>query len=215
MESAHVLVVAKSPAPGKVKTRLCPPLTPAEAAEVAAAALADTLAAVAASRAARRILALDGPPGWWLPSGFEVIAQASGPLGTRLAAAWRHAGGPGVQLGMDTPQVTPDLLDDALDLVSGPRHHGGPHDAVLGLAEDGGWWALGLRRWVDGVFDGVPMSTAQTGAAQHARLAALGLDVTTLPTLRDLDTADDARVIAASAPGTRTAHVVRTLLTRS
>jgi glycosyltransferase A (GT-A) superfamily protein (DUF2064 family) len=205
--STHVLVVAKEPVPGRVKTRLCPPLDPAEAARLAEAALADTLDAVARCAAERRILALDGRPGPWLPAGFEVVPQVRGSLGARLAAAWRRAGGPGVQIGMDTPQVTPSVLDDAL----GRLVDGGPRTALLGPAEDGGWWALGLRRWWRGVFDGVPMSTAHTGTRQADRLRSLGLTVTSLPVLRDIDAAADAVAVAAEAPSTRTAGVVRSL----
>jgi glycosyltransferase A (GT-A) superfamily protein (DUF2064 family) len=206
--STHVLVVAKEPVPGRVKTRLCPPLDPVEAARVAEAALADTLDAVARCGADRRVIALDGRPGPWLPAGIEVVPQVRGALGGRLAAAWRRAGGPGLQLGMDTPQVTPSLLDDAL----GRLVDGDPRTALLGPAEDGGWWALGLRQWSRGVFDGVPMSTAHTGARQADRLRSLGLAVTTLSVLRDIDTAADAVAVAATAPDTRTAGVVRSLL---
>lgn len=215
MTSPHVLVVAKEPVPGRVKTRLCPPLDPAEAARLAEAALADTLDAVARCGAGRRILALDGRPGPWLPAGFEVVPQVRGPLGVRLAAAWRHAGGPGLQIGMDTPQVTPSLLDDALTLLddgAGGGDGGGARTALLGPAEDGGWWALGMKRWWPGAFDGVPMSTAHTGARQAGRLRSLGLTVTALPVLRDIDTVADAVAVAAAAPGSRTAAVVRSLL---
>src|SRR3954454_14382094 len=68
-------VIAKAPVPGRVKPRLCPPSTGTEAAELAAASLHDTLAAVAATPAPRRVLVLDGDPGDWVPSGFAVIAQ--------------------------------------------------------------------------------------------------------------------------------------------
>src|SRR4051812_30616875 len=102
----HVLVLAKEPVPGRVKTRLCPPFDHEAAARLAEAALADTLEAVAHCGAERRVLALDGRPGWWLPEGFEVIPQVVGPFDRRLAAAWDATGGPGLQIGMDTPQVT-------------------------------------------------------------------------------------------------------------
>ena len=115
----HVLVLAKEPVPGRVKTRLCPPFSPQDAAELAEAALADTLAAVARCGAERRVLALDGAAGAWLPEGFEVIGQVPGSLDVRLAAAWQATGGPGLQIGMDTPQVTPDLLDRSLDALLG------------------------------------------------------------------------------------------------
>src|SRR5215213_8649771 len=95
LRPVHVLVVAKAPEPGRSKTRLCPPCSPQEAAAIAEAALADTLEAVAACGVDRRVLALDGPPGPWLPPGFEVIPQVSGSLDVRLCEAWMTAGGPG------------------------------------------------------------------------------------------------------------------------
>ncbi|HEX3542182.1 MAG TPA: DUF2064 domain-containing protein, partial [Acidimicrobiales bacterium] len=164
----HVLVMAKAPVAGKVKTRLCPPYTLEQAAQVAEAALADTLAAVAGCGAPRRILALAGEPGPWLPPGFEVIAQRGTSLAERLAHAWSDAGGPGLQIGMDTPQVQPAELDRLLAEVA-------PGRAVLGAANDGGWWVIGLAG-VDpaAVFAGVPMSTSVTGELQRRRLEALG-----------------------------------------
>jgi glycosyltransferase A (GT-A) superfamily protein (DUF2064 family) len=207
MQRTHLLVLAKAPFPGRSKTRLTPSLTPAEAAEVAEAALADTLEAVAACGADRLLLALDGEPGPWLPAGFEVFPQVAGTFNERLAAAWAHAGGPGLQIGMDTPQITPDLLDASLSTVLD-----GGRDAALGFAEDGGWWALGLTRPHPDAFEGVPMSRDDTGLRQRERLLALGLTVAELPVLRDLDDIDDARAIAGLAPGTRTAARLRELL---
>jgi uncharacterized protein len=199
--SEHILVMAKAPVPGRVKTRLCPPCSPEEAADVAAASLADTLDAVVAAGSSRRILALDGEPGEWLPPGFELIPQGPGDLSQRLARAWDEAGGPGVQIGSDTPQVTATLLDDAL-----ARLHRAP--SALGLAADGGWWALALRRPRPGIFDGIPMSTAATGQAQLERLRTLGLCPEALPVLRDIDRFEDAEAVAGEAPGTRTATTV-------
>lgn len=191
--------MAKAPLAGRVKTRLCPPCSAAEAAEIAEAALADTLEAVAGSAADRRIVALDGAPGAWLPPNFEVVPQVAGPFDVRLTAAWAVAGGPGVQIGMDTPQVTPQLLDDALALLD-------DHGAALGPAADGGWWALALRRPDPRTFRGIAMSTARTGRNQLARLRALGNDVALLPTLVDLDTAADLEAVSAG-PRTRAAAV--------
>ncbi len=204
MNGPHVLVMAKSPVAGRVKTRLCPPCTPEEAAALAEAALADTLEAVAASGAARRILALDGAPGPWLPPGFDVVPQSLGGLDRRLAAAWTTAGGPGIQIGMDTPQVTPALLDEALSALD-------TSDAALGHAADGGWWAIGLRQPDARVFLDVPTSTSRTGALQEARLRALGLDVGPLPTLVDLDTVADLRAVTVDGSAIRTAAVARML----
>jgi glycosyltransferase A (GT-A) superfamily protein (DUF2064 family) len=203
----HVLVMAKAPVPGRVKTRLCPPLTPDQAASVAEAALADTLTAVSRCGARRRILALDGEPGPWLPAGFEVIPQRPGTLDRRLAAAWADAGGPGLQIGMDTPQVTPDLLDQCLERTFSPGV-----TASLGLASDGGWWAIGLSHgWDTDVFSGVPMSTPVTGRAQAGRLRSAGHSVARLPRLDDVDVYEDALRVAAECPTGRFAHTVRRL----
>ncbi|CAM5579726.1 hypothetical protein SVIOM342S_07620 [Streptomyces violaceorubidus] len=89
-----LLVIAKQPRPGRVKTRLTPPFTPAEAAALAEAALADTLGAVAATPARRRVLVLDGDPGPWLPPGFDVVPQGAGGLDARLADAFAGCAGP-------------------------------------------------------------------------------------------------------------------------
>lgn len=198
MTAVHILVMAKAPVPGRVKTRLCPALTSVEAAALAETALADTLQAVAASSAERRLLALDGEPGPWLPSGFEVVRQVDGGLDERLVAAWDRAGGPGIQIGMDTPQVTAELLDECL-----ARLVDGGAASALGLATDGGWWAIGLRRPDPAVFLGVPMSKAWTGRSQLARLRRLGLDPVLLPRLRDVDLLDDIAAVAALAPRSR------------
>jgi glycosyltransferase A (GT-A) superfamily protein (DUF2064 family) len=204
VSGTHVLVMAKSPVPGRVKTRLCPPCTPAEAAALATAALADTLDAVARCGADRRIIALDGDPGPWVPPGFDVVRQCAGGFDRRLAHAWAAAGGPGVQIGMDTPQLSPAHLDDAL----GALERSG---AALGHAADGGWWAIALRRPDPAVFRGVPMSRSDTGRRQQARLVELGLCVTLLPTLVDLDAVEDVPDVVAAAPGSRTAHLASRL----
>ncbi|MET8557327.1 DUF2064 domain-containing protein [Streptomyces sp. NPDC004959] len=189
-----LLVIAKEPRAGRVKTRLTPPFTPAQAAALAEASLADTLHTVAAAPATRRVLVLDGAPGPWLPSGFDVVPQCAGGLDERLAAAFAACAGPALLIGMDTPQVTPALLDVRL----------APGEAVLGPAPDGGFWALGLASPAPAaLLHGVPMSTATTGAVLRARLLAAGLRVRDLPPLRDVDTAADAHAVAGEAPRSR------------
>ncbi|MFJ8015741.1 DUF2064 domain-containing protein [Streptomyces sp. NPDC096339] len=203
-----VLVIAKEPVPGRVKTRLTPAFTPAEAARLARAALADTLEAVAATPCERRVLVLDGRPGAWLPPGFEVVPQCGGGLDERLAAAFAACTGPALLIGMDTPQVTPALLAPAIGPGAWQEY-----DAWFGPAVDGGFWALGLASPDPGLLRGVPMSVPQTGAAQLARLVAAGLRVGRLPLLRDVDTAEDARVVAREAAGGRFAAVYAALAT--
>lgn len=206
----HLLTLAKEPATGRVKTRLCPSFSPEQAARLAAAALTDTLAAVAATPARHRTLVLAGATGSWLPAGVEVIRQRGVGLDERMAAAFEDAfarsGLPMLLIGMDTPQVTPDLLEAAgRPLLTGAA------DAVLGLAQDGGFWGIGLRRPDAELLLGIPMSTAGTGAAQLARLTGSGLRVRLLPTLRDVDTAEDAPAVAAQCPGSRFAAALRSL----
>jgi hypothetical protein len=205
----NLLVMAKEPIAGRVKTRLCPPCSPAEAAMVAEAALADTLDAALGSGADRVVLALDGSPGGWCPPGISIIPQVTGTLATRLTAAWTAVGGPGVQIGMDTPQVQPGHLDHAMDRLAAADI-----DAVLGPAIDGGWWLIGLRQPDDRVFADVPMSRADTGVRQRKRLVELGLRVAELPAMSDVDRFDDAVAVAESAPRTRFAAEVRQLVAR-
>lgn len=196
-----LILLAKEPVPGRVKTRLHGEFTPAQAAELASAAIADTVAVMAATDAEHRLVALDGRPGPWLPEGFDVVGQPSGDLGARLAAALDAGldrGGPVLLVGMDTPQLSLDVAFQGAD-------------AVLGPTDDGGFWAIGLRDRCPGAFDGVPMSTDRTGAAQLARLRGLGLTVRVLPRLRDVDEPDDARAVALAHPGTRFAAAWRRL----
>jgi rSAM/selenodomain-associated transferase 1 len=201
---AALVVIAKAPVAGHSKTRLCPPLQPAQAATLAEAALADTLQAVAwTPGATRRVLVLDGDAGPWLPEGFEVLAQRGDAFGERLANAVRDVGEPLLMVGMDTPQLTRAQLAGALRRLDDPQV-----DAVLGPTPDGGYWAIGLAAADPSVFDGVPMSSAQTGARQRARLDELGLRTAQLETLRDVDTFDDATAVAALAPWTRFAAML-------
>jgi rSAM/selenodomain-associated transferase 1 len=193
-----VVVMAKAPTPGRVKTRLCPPCTAVQAAALAGAALADTLAAVDRSGCARRVLALDGHPGPWVPPGWDVVPQVAGDLARRLDAAVVGIDGPALVVGMDTPQVTPEHLDRACSTLHAPGI-----DAVLGPALDGGYWALGVRVPRPGLFLDVEMSTARTSQRQRARLDALGLTVATLAELRDVDTWADALAVAAACPRSR------------
>ena len=208
MMAAQLLVLAKEPVAGKVKTRLTPALSADQAADVARAALEDTLDAVRRTDVADRLLVVDGCVD---APGFLVLPQSDGPLDVRLAAAfddaWDHRRLPMLLVGMDTPQLSPDLLTEALGRLLAPGT-----DAVLGLAEDGGWWGLGLRRPHPHLIRGIETSREDTGVRQYASLLAAGLTVTDLPVLRDVDTAPDLDVVAALAPHGRFAHAVSAVL---
>lgn len=210
-----LLVIAKAPVPGRVKTRLTPPCTPEQAAALAEAALTDTLHTLATVPAGRRLLVLDGEPGSWLPPGWQVVPQAGGGLDARLAAAFAYAArvapsAPALLVGMDTPQLGAPMLAEPLS----PARRTGV-DAWYGPAADGGFWALGLARPTEQLarqlLIGVPMSTAGTGQAVLDRLARAGLTVGHLPRLTDVDTVQDARQVAATAPDSRFAACLRSL----
>ena len=221
-----VLVVAKSPVPGLAKTRLAATVGPDAAADIAAAALLDTLDAARGSgggvvvaltgdlrRAARRAeveAAL---------AGVVVIDQSGDGLGARLAHAHTNAHDRAAaadvaagnaddpaavfQIGMDTPQVTPRLLAEALAAAA-------EHDAVLGPADDGGWWGLAVAEaQLAGVLAGVPMSTDQTYALTRAALESAGAAVHLLPVLRDVDDWVDAQEVAAQGDGRFATAVVK------
>ncbi len=203
---ATVMVIAKEPVAGRVKTRLTPPLSPAEAADVARASLRDTLDAVAATPVARRVVALAGNPAGLIPPGFEVIPQVEGSLDKRLAAAAEAVKGPVLVIGMDTPQVTERTLSSALS-----RLLESDADAVIGPAPDGGYWAIGLKRPDGAAIAGVRMSEPTTCADQRARLDELGLRSLELEELRDFDHFADALAIAPLCAGSRFADCVERL----
>ena len=207
-----LLVLAKSPVPGRVKTRLSPACTPEQAAALAEAALADTLETLGRVPAGRRVLVLEGAPGRWLPAGWEVLPQAGGGLDVRLAQAFAAVAGdaPALLVGMDTPQLSARTLAEALT----PAARTGV-DAWFGPAVDGGFWTLGLARpdaeLARQLLLGVPMSSATTGAVLRARLAGAGLRVAVLPALTDVDTVAEAAEVAELAPHTRFAGTWRGL----
>ncbi len=207
-QAPRALVVAKAPVAGRVKTRLGADVGAGVAAELAAASLLDTIAACGSAFGPDRcLLALSGD----LPdavrgeeitralAGWGVAAQRGVTFAERLVNAHLDvpAGGPVVQVGMDTPQLDGDLLHEvARDLAD--------HDAVLGPAEDGGWWVLGLHEPRGAAaLHSVPMSRPTTYADTVAALTARGLDVAETGRLRDVDTVRDAELVAQQAPGGR------------
>lgn len=211
-----LLVVAKAPVPGLAKTRLTPPATPVQAAEIAAAALLDSLDAVASTPGAVPLVAMTGElanavRADELRSRLDVVfvvEQRGATFADRLAnahadAARLYPGLPVVQIGMDTPQVTPALLAGTAAALEDA-------DAALGPAADGGWWVLGLRSPADArLLRDVPMSTADTCRDTATALGAAGLRVVKVTELSDVDTMGDAVRVAADLPGSRFASAVR------
>lgn len=212
-----VLVVAKAPEPGRAKTRLAATVGNRVAAEIAAAALLDTLDAVAAAPVAARVVALTGDLDAAVGAdeirqrlqAFTVIAQRGDDFAERLANAHADASQglddyPVLQIGMDTPQVTAELLGEcAQQLLEAP--------AVLGLAHDGGWWVLGVTApAMADCLRAVPMSQSDTGELTLKALRANGIDAKPVRPLGDIDVVDDvAAVRAECGPASRFAAVTR------
>lgn len=209
-----LLVVAKAPEPGRAKTRLAATVGDRVAADIAAAALLDTLDAVAAAPVAARVVALTGDLDGAVGAteirhrleAFTVIEQRGDSFADRLANAHADAadGYPVLQIGMDTPQVTAELLSSCADrLLETP--------AVLGLALDGGWWVFGVGTpTVADCLRAVPMSRPDTGELTLKALRDNGIDVVPVQQLADFDVVDDvAAVRDACRPGSRFARVTR------
>ena len=202
--TAAMLVVAKVPEPGRVKTRLGAQIGMAAAAEVAAASLLDTIA-VCASASSHCHVSLAGDLDQAVRgdelraalAGWTVHPQEGLDFAARLVDAHARVSAPVVQVGMDTPHLTRALLWQAAAGLS-------TYDAVLGAAQDGGWWVLALRDPSQAAaLAGVRMSTPSTGADTRAALEAAGLLVGSASTLRDVDTVADADAVAALAPASR------------
>jgi glycosyltransferase A (GT-A) superfamily protein (DUF2064 family) len=209
-----VLVVAKAPVRGQAKTRLAASVGDRAAADIAAAALLDTLDAVAAANVVARVVALTGDlngasAGEEIRSSladFTVVPQRGATFAERLANAHvdaaKAAGGlPVLQIGMDTPQVSADLIGEcARELLAA--------DAVLGLARDGGWWVLGVTEaTMADCLRAIPMSRSDTGAVTLAALGDTGASVSLVPTLADVDTVADVDVVRQEC--TRESRFVR------
>jgi hypothetical protein len=188
-----VAIFAKAPVPGRVKTRLVPPLTPEEAASVAAACLEETLRRFppAVGRASFT-LHLDGAPDGRLLAlaaslGIPVIPQADGDLGVRLESAFRSLGAGGaaktLAIGSDSPTLDPAWIGEAIDALDAS-------EVVLGPSEDGGYYLIGTRGGEsDAIFDGIPWGTSGVTDATLARLSSLGLRCRRLREWYDVDDA--------------------------
>ncbi len=190
-----IILFAKFPRPGRVKTRLIGALTSEQAAEVYRRLLVlslDTLRAVADAR-----IILAGAPDAadfsdYVDSTIEFRPQGDGDLGRRLSrgmAAAFEAGSPRVVVvGADCPRMTPGDLSRAFELLE-------EHDVVIGPAIDGGYYLLGLRRPAPMLLEGIDWSSERVLAQTQARAANAGLRVALLEVRRDVDTIEDIRAL--------------------
>ena len=185
-----VVTIAKAPVAGRVKTRLCPPLRPTEAAELAAAMVADT-SEMAAGAGLDPWCAHAGDPvalRALVPPGTHMVPQRGRGLADRLsrtllgmlAAGYARV----VMIGGDCPTLTRgDILEAASALDD--------HDVVLGPALDGGYTLIGATRWHRGLFEGVEMGSDRVLTETLSRAASTGLSTALVGERRDLDTAED------------------------
>lgn len=184
MPETRLVIFTRYPTPGAAKTRLIPALGPERAAALHRRLTERTVAVARASGVPFELWTTGGKEAAfrdWLGD-VAVQSQGEGGLGERLLRA--AAPYPVIFIGTDAPDLVPAHLRAAADAVDIGR-------AVIGAAEDGGYWLLGLPDAVPGVFDGIAWSTATVFADTLARLRAAGHDPVRLPTLSDLDLPED------------------------
>ena len=200
MRRARVVIFAKAPVAGRVKTRLIPVLGAEGAARLAGEMLAATLREALASGLAVELCGDPDPAEWGglVPAGPLILtAQGCGDLGERLARAARRvlARGENVLLiGADCPALTGDLLRAAAEALV-------RHDAVMHPAEDGGYVLFGLSRFDRSLFDRIPWSSPRVAGETLSRLAALGWGVDLRERLADIDEPGDVERHPGLDPG--------------
>jgi rSAM/selenodomain-associated transferase 2/rSAM/selenodomain-associated transferase 1 len=187
-----LLVFAKDPVPGQVKTRLAAEVGPDEAARIYRS-LGRRVVDQVREGPYRTVVFYDPPEAgaaveeWLGGRGLELRPQAPGDLGDRLESAFRWAFREAervVVVGTDAPDVDSEQAEAALHALEAA-------DLVLGPALDGGYYLLGLRRPAPELFQGIPWSTPEVLGATRARARELGLTEMLLPALRDVDTLED------------------------
>ncbi|MBI5594656.1 MAG: TIGR04282 family arsenosugar biosynthesis glycosyltransferase [Elusimicrobia bacterium] len=199
-----VIVFAKAPVPGGVKTRLTPPFSAEQAAALYRAFAADSLAAAQAAQGAQAVVAYaaheDWPdPSWLGTAAADWFPQEGADLGRRLAAATGKAFIDGadrvVVIGTDSPHLPPERIEEAFSrLAAGP--------VVLGPARDGGYYLIGLREPAPTLFDDIPWSGPKVLEATTARAAELRWPVHLLDPLEDIDDAPALVRMLAEVQGT-------------
>jgi len=216
-----LIIFAKEPTPGQVKTRLMPPLSPEAAARVYQAFLMDILEEMSRLSGIRLALAYSPASAWnWFgklaPGDAWLFPQVEGDLGERMARAFDRAFqagyGPVLLRGSDTPDLPGALMLAAQEVLKTRRA-----DVVLGPAMDGGYYLIGLRAAQPGLFRELAWSTPEVLAATRARAQNLGLVVHLLEPWPDIDSHADlldflSRPHPAPAPGWRTHRLARQLL---
>lgn len=189
-----LLIFAKWPVPGAVKTRLSPPLTAEEAANLYRCMLLDTLAATASLTGITRILCYDGgnmeKHFRELAPEVRLVRQRGDGLGERMYAAFGEAFDEGLSpiavIGTDAPHLATTQVVAAFSLLAK-----GETDLVFGPSNDGGYYLLAMKQQHPELFRAIPWSSTTVLDESLARAADAGLRTTLLPGGFDLDTVDD------------------------
>jgi rSAM/selenodomain-associated transferase 1 len=203
-------IFAKQPQPGRVKTRLCPPLTPLQAAELYRCSLQETVD-LAARGAWTCMLFYRGQRRFFRGSFPDVplTEQRGADLGERLAEAFASRFAEGAQkvviIGSDSPDLPPTLIGEAFEALN-------RHDAVVAPADDGGYVLIGLRRNVPGLFTDIPWSSDRVLAVTRQRMTEQRLSFQELPGWYDLDDVAGLRQIMRRSPKSVTARLAARLL---
>lgn len=202
-----IIVYAKAPVPGRVKTRLIPRLGAAGAARLHEAFVEDTLAIAETLRDTFDVeLHTDVSTGAWSWDGVRRL-QSTGELGSRMYATLREGldgGRPFVMiLGSDSPTLPPQFLAQLVDAKA---------DVVLGPTSDGGYYAIGCRRIEPAMFSGVTWSSPATRAQTEEAARRCGLQVACGPEWFDVDEPGDLDALVEAGVAGRTAQVLRECL---
>lgn len=210
MRPVALAVMAKVPVPGQVKTRLCPPLAPADAAALARCFLLDRIEQLGALEAGEPMVAFaprEREPELRavVPAGVRLVPQAGADLGARLdrlltdLLAEGYVGA--IAVDADSPTLPTAFLRQACAALLD-----GATDGVVGPTEDGGYYLIGLRKPAPDLFRAMPWSTPAVFPETQARARRLGLTLTVLPTWFDVDRGEDlarlraVAVVAGPAP---------------
>ena len=192
--------MTKAPRAGQVKTRLTPPLTPQEAAELSTCFLRDTAAAITkiAREGYAQGIAVYTPAGAEkefgeiLPAEFELVAQRGEALGERLIFATEDLFARGFNsiclINSDSPTVPPQVFSQAAQILSTQEDV-----VVLGPSEDGGYYLIGFNKLHRALFENIQWSTSRVLHQTQARAQEIGLRVHLLPTWYDVDDAATLR----------------------
>jgi uncharacterized protein len=216
MKPVAIAIMAKAPQAGEVKTRLCPPLSRADAAELYRRFLLDKIEQVMTLKAASLAIAYTPAEARAffeeVAPGFVLVQQRGADLGDRLAGSLGellrgHRGA--IAIDSDTPTLPVAFLQQAVDLIATPGV-----DVVLGPTEDGGYYLIGLRAIHRELFESMAWSTNAVLPETIRRADAKGLRVTCLSPWYDIDTPEDLGRLRAevAAPGSNAPRHTRTFL---